>query len=105
MSLIDTAKKFGINPEGMTYKGIEQALQGCVENNKNFRIRISEENITFGKEMKYKTIIRKYKIVDIEALKTIVKTNRKRYREDRKHLREKRMKFLIEDVRESNGFG
>lgn len=56
--------------------------------NKIFLINISEKDIELGKEIKYKRIVREYRLLDVEDLRRITMKNRMKYRAEKRKLKQ-----------------
>lgn len=54
--------------------------------NKVFLINISEKDIELGREIKYKRIVREYKLLDVEGLRRITMRNKMKYRAEKRRL-------------------
>jgi len=83
----------------LTEKTSNKQLDDLLKLNQNraYLINISEKDIVFGREMKYKRVVREYKLLDVDGLREITMKNKVQYRKDKK----KRYK----DEKESNGYG
>jgi len=51
--------------------------------NKTYLINISEQDIVFGREMKYKRVVKKYKLLNVDGLRKLTKKNKIQYRKDK----------------------
>jgi len=60
-------------------------------------LNVSETEMVLGREMKYKRVERKYKILDIEDLREITMRNKIQYRKDKKKWER--------NEKEGNGYG
>ena len=65
--------------------------------NQTYIIQVSEINLIFGHEIKYKRVLREYKLLDVNGLREITMKNKTQYRRDKK-------KWKMEE-KESNGYG
>ena len=64
---------------------------------KGYLIKLSENDLALGKEMKYKRITREYKLLNVEGLQEITMKNRIQYRKDKK--------IWEKNNKQGNGFG
>ena len=65
--------------------------------NKAYLINVSEKDIIFGREIKYKRIVREYKLVDVYGLRKITMKNKMQYRKNKK--------IWERNEKEGNGYG
>lgn len=65
--------------------------------NRTYLINVSEKDLVFGREIKYKRIVREYKILDVDGLRKITMKNKVQYRKDKKKWER--------NEKESNGYG
>lgn len=49
-----------------------------------YLINLSEKDIVFGREIKYKRIVREYKLLDVDGLRELTMKNKIQYRKDKK---------------------
>ena len=75
-----------LNKEQFTNIEFETLLKQ--HGNKVFLINISEKDIELGTEIKYKRIVREYKLLDVEGLRRITMKNKIKYRIDKKKLKQ-----------------
>ena len=64
---------------------------------KTYLIHVSEKHLTLGKEMKYKRVVREFKLLDVDGLREVIMKNKMQYKKDKKK-RER-------DKKEGNGYG
>ena len=55
-----------------------------INQNKAYLIHVSEKDIVLGGEVRYKRIVRDYKILDVNGLRRITMNNKIQYRNDKK---------------------
>ena len=64
---------------------------------KTYLITLSEKDILFGREIKYKRVVREYKLLDVDGLREITIKNKIQYRKDKKK--------WGENNKQGNGYG
>jgi len=64
---------------------------------KTYLINLSENDIVFGREIKYKRVVREYKLVDVDGLREVTMKNKIQYRKDKKK--------WGENNKQGNGYG
>ena len=78
-----------------SHKEIEDLIK--YNQNKFFLLNFSENDLTLGKEMKYKRITREYKLLNVEGLREVTMKNRIQYRKDKK--------IWEKNNKQGNGYG
>jgi len=74
-------------------------IRDLMNHNENqiFLLNVSEREMILGKEIKYKRVVREFKILDVDGLREITTKNKMQYRKDKKKWER--------DEKEGNGYG
>ena len=93
--LFNRDKNQTLSTEKIPNKKIDDLLK--LNQNKAYLINVSEKDIVFGREIKYKRVVREYKLLDVYGLRKITMKNIVQYRKDKKKWER--------DEKEGNGYG
>ena len=81
ISIFDKKKNQTITTNRLSNEEIKEILNQSRRN--IFFLNVSEKDIELGGEIKYKRIVRGYKLINIEGLRKITTINKMRYRKDK----------------------
>lgn len=81
---LDQMQNNTLDKEQFTNKELETLLEQ--HGNKIFLIDISEKDIELGREVKYKRIVREFKLLDVDGLRRITMRNKMKYRAEKRSL-------------------
>jgi len=94
-SLFNNNKNQTLLTEQNPNKKFDELLKLTQKN--TYLIHVSEKDIVLGREVKYKRIVREYKILDVDGLREITMKNKVQYRKDKKKWER--------NEKEGNGYG
>jgi len=83
---LDQMHNHTLNKEQFANKELETLLEQ--HGNKVFLINVSEKEMELGKEIKYKRIVREYKLLDVDGLRRITMRNKMKYRAEKRKLKQ-----------------
>lgn len=86
LSSLDQMQNHTLDKEQCANNELEPLLEQ--HGNIIFLINVSEKDIELGKEIKYKRIVREYKLLDVEGLRRITIKNKMKYRAEKRNLRQ-----------------